>query len=75
MIYSENICETAIVYTKNKIKGAPLIVTRRHMEKSNNKARAIIVNSKNANTCNANGEVIAEGVSELVAKFLHIPAE
>lgn len=75
MIYSETICETAIVYTKNKVKGAPLIVTKKHMEKSNDKARAIIVNSKNANTCNANGEEIAEGVSELVAKFLNIPSE
>lgn len=45
------------------------------MEKSNNKARAIIVNSKNANTCNANGEEIAEGVSELAAKFSNIPSE
>lgn len=75
MIFSETICDTAIVYTQNKVKGAPLTVTKKHMDKSNGKSRAIIVNSKNANTCNANGEEIAEGISELVAKALEIPAE
>jgi len=75
LIFSETVCDTAIVYTQNKVKGAPLIVTKKHMDISNGKARAIIVNSKNANTCNANGEEIAEGVSELVAKALDIPTE
>lgn len=75
MIFSETVCDTAIVYTQNKVKGAPLTVTKKHMDKSNGKSRAIIVNSKNANTCNANGEEIAEGVSELVAKALGIPTE
>jgi len=75
LIFSETVCDTAIVYTQNKVKGAPLIVTKKHMVKSNGKSRAIIVNSNNANTCNANGEEIAEGVSELVAKALNIPTE
>ena len=75
LIYSEAVCDTAIVYTQNKVKGAPLIVTKKHMDISKGKSRAIVVNSKNANTCNANGEEIAEGVSELVAKYLDIPTE
>lgn len=75
LIYSETVCDTAIVYTQNKVKGAPLIVTKKHMDISKGKSRAIVVNSKNANTCNANGEKIAEGVSELVAKSLEIPTE
>ena len=48
----------AAVYTTNLVKGAPLVVTKKHLE--NNTAQAIICNSGNANTCNANGIEIAE---------------
>ena len=53
-------CNAAAVYTQNKVKGAPIIVTKRNLEKSKNKAMAVIANSKNANTCNADGEEKAE---------------
>ncbi len=56
LVYSETECKTFAVYTKNKIKGAPLIVCREHLK--DNKAQALIVNSKIANTCT--GE---EGIS------------
>ena len=49
LIYSKKICNSAAVYTKNIVKGNPIIVTQRHL--SNGKAQAIIVNSGNANTC------------------------
>ncbi|MCD7825231.1 MAG: bifunctional glutamate N-acetyltransferase/amino-acid acetyltransferase ArgJ [Clostridiaceae bacterium] len=75
LIYSESPCAAAAVYTQNKVKGAPIIVTQRHLEKSKNTARAVIVNSKNANTCNADGIPVAETVSELTAKELGIRAE
>lgn len=70
LIYSKKLCATASVYTKNKVKGAPLIVTKEHS--ANGKAQAIIINSGNANTCNANGEEIARAVCELVAESLKI---
>jgi glutamate N-acetyltransferase/amino-acid N-acetyltransferase len=47
-------------------------VTRRHIE--NGYAQAIICNSGNANTCNANGIEIAEQMSELLGAELGIPA-
>lgn len=75
MVYSEVPCNTAAVYTRNKVKGAPIIVTKNHLAKSGGVSRAVIVNSKNANTCNANGEEIAEKTSELVAKELGIKPE
>ena len=56
MVVSDVICNAAGVYTQNKVKGAPVIVTKNNLAKSNGKAKAIIVNSKNANTCNADGE-------------------
>ncbi len=75
LIYSETPCQTAAVYTQNKVKGAPLIVTKEHLEKSGNRSKAVIVNSKNANTCNANGIEVAEEVSSLLAKELGITPE
>lgn len=75
MIYSESLCNTAAVYTQNKVKGAPILVTQQHLAKSGNTAKAVIVNSKNANTCNPDGEEIAEKVSELTAEVLGIQTE
>lgn len=72
MVVSDTICNAAAVYTTNKVKGAPILVTKRHLAESGNKAMAVIVNSKNANTCNADGEQKAEAISELAAKELGI---
>ena len=63
----------AAVYTTNLVKGAPLEVTKKHLE--NGIARAVICNSGNANTCNADGIEIAETTCELLAKELGIAAE
>ena len=70
LIFSEKICSAAAVYTTNLVKGAPLIVTKKHL--TNGKAQAVICNSGNANTCNANGIEIAEKMSELLANELSI---
>lgn len=70
LIYSDCIADAAAVYTTNLVKGAPLIVTKKHL--SNGKAQAIICNSGNANTCNANGIEIAEQMSKLLADELSI---
>ena len=60
LLVSDVVCNTAGVYTQNKVKGAPVIVTKKNLEKTGGKAIAVIVNSKNANTCNADGEEKAE---------------
>lgn len=72
---SDTVCNTAAVYTKNKVKGAPILVTKKNLEKSGNKSIAVIANSKNANTCNADGIEKAEAMCELLAKELNIPKE
>lgn len=72
---SDVVCNAAAVYTQNKVKGAPIIVTKANLEKSGNKAIAVIANSKNANTCNADGVEKANKMCELVAKELNIPQE
>ena len=73
LIFCEKQCSAAAVYTTNLVKGAPLTVTKKHIE--NGKAQAVICNSGNANTCNANGIEIAEKMSDLLAEKLGITAE
>lgn len=68
-------CNAAAVYTQNKVKGAPILVTKANLEKSGNKAIAVIANSKNANTCNADGVEKANRMCELVANELGIAQE
>ena len=73
LIVSDVRCSAACVYTQNLVKGAPITVTKRHV--ADGYAQAIVCNSGNANTCNANGEEIAEGMCGLVSDKTGIPAE
>lgn len=75
LFVSEVPCSAAAVYTTNKVKGAPILVCREHLRKTGNVARAVIANSKNANTCNADGVEKAEKMCELAASRLQIPPE
>ncbi len=72
LIVSDVQCNAAAVYTTNLVKGAPLVVTKEHI--SDGRAQAVICNSGNANTCNANGIEIAEKMSELVASHTGVKA-
>lgn len=72
LIYSEVLASAAAVYTTNLVKGAPIFVTKENI--ANGKAQAIVCNSGNANTCNANGVLIAKQTCEITAKALNIPA-
>lgn len=73
MIVSDTECAAAAVYTTNKVKGAPILVTQQHLK--NGRAKAVIVNSVNANTCNADGVEKAEKMCELAAEALRISAD
>ena len=73
LILSEKKASAAAVYTTNLVKGAPLQVTKDHIE--NGYAQAVICNSGNANTCNADGVEIAEKMCDLVAEKLPVAAE
>ena len=72
LIYSEKKATCAAVYTTNKVKGAPLTVTKNNI--SDGYAQAVICNSGNANTCNANGIEIATEMCNLLASELKIGA-
>ena len=73
LIFSEVRATAAAVYTTNLVKGAPLTVTKAHI--ADGYAQAVICNSGNANTCNANGIEIAEQMSGLVARACGIAAD
>ncbi len=73
LIFSEVPASAAAVYTTNLVKGAPLAVTKEHL--AGGTAQAIVCNSGNANTCNANGIEIAEAMCRLAAEQLRIAPE
>ena len=73
LIFSEKQASAAAVYTQNLVKGAPLTVTKNNI--ADGKAQAVICNSGNANTCNANGIEIAEQTCSLLAAELNIAAK
>lgn len=82
VIFSERIADAAAVYTSNKVKGAPLIVTKKHLE--NGKAQAIAINSgrmhkipeikdvQNTNECHIGGFEIDENNQLVVVAVLSI---
>ena len=70
LIASDVIGSTAAVFTKNLVKSSAITVTQQNIE--NGRAQAVIVNSGNANTCNADGIEKAERMCELAAEALNI---
>lgn len=70
LIVSDKKCTAASVYTTNLVKGAPITVTKNNI--SDGYAQAVICNSGNANTCNANGIEIATDMCKLVGKYTGI---
>ncbi len=72
IIVSENKASAAAIYTLNLVKGAPIYVTQENLQ--DGYAQAVICNSGNANTCNADGIDIAKGMCGLVAQHLPIAA-
>ncbi len=74
LIYSQVPAAAAGMYTKNKVKGAPIYITKEHL--TNKKAQAIIINSGNANTCNGDdGLNKAKKMTSLQAKELKLKTD
>lgn len=72
LIYSTVPAVASAVFTKNSIKAAPVIISKRHIR--NNKAQAIVVNSGNANCFTGEiGLIYAEQTAILAGKLLNIP--
>ncbi|MCY3792115.1 MAG: bifunctional glutamate N-acetyltransferase/amino-acid acetyltransferase ArgJ [Gemmatimonadetes bacterium] len=63
LVYSTRPANAAAVYTTNKVQGAPIAIDREHL--ADGKARAVILNSGNANVCN--GDVGLEHARRMCA--------
>lgn len=70
LIVSDVMADSAAIHTTNKVIGAPNTVTKHNIEVSGGKSIAIICNSGNANTCNADGIEIASKMCELTASAI-----
>lgn len=75
LLAADVMCNAAAVFTQNKVKGAPVTVSKRHLEATGGRAQGFILNSKNANTCNADGEEKALRMCQLAADKLGIKVE
>lgn len=74
LIYSESECSAAAVFTTNVFKAAPVLLDMERLRTG--KARAVVVNSGNANACTgAQGIIDAQRTAEIAGEALGIPAE
>ena len=74
LVVSEVPATAAGVFTTNLVKAAPVILSRRHLE--DGKARAVVLNSGNANACTGTpGVRAAEQMTNAVAVALGIDAD
>jgi glutamate N-acetyltransferase/amino-acid N-acetyltransferase len=74
LIYSETPAAAAAVFTRNQIQAAPVVLDRQRIRAG--RARAVIVNSGNANCCTgAHGMQAAERMGAAAAAALEIAPE
>ena len=73
LIFSETKCTAAAVYTTNLVQSSPITICKKNL--ADGYAQAVIVNSGNANTCNADGDQKAAAMCELAADALGIKAD
>ena len=71
IIYSEKESRAAGVFTNNVFRAAPVLVSQEHLQ--DQRARAIVVNSGNANACTGSvGLQNAREMAKITAKTLHL---
>ena len=74
LIYSVRPADVAGVFTRNRVKAAPVVLDQQRIRSG--KARAVLVNSGNANCCTGEkGMEAAMAMADGVAKQLAIPAQ
>ena len=70
LIVSDVRAAAAAVYTTNLVKGAPIYVTKNNI--ADGYAQAMVCNSGNANTCNADGIEVAQKMCKITADALSL---
>ncbi|MEL6404032.1 MAG: bifunctional glutamate N-acetyltransferase/amino-acid acetyltransferase ArgJ [Chloroflexota bacterium] len=68
LVVADTDCISACVFTKNRVKAAPVLVNMQHLEASAEKMRAVVVNTKSANAATGEqGMHDAQKMASLVA--------
>ena len=76
LITSDGAATAAAVFTTNRVKAAPVLVSRQHLESSGGVARAIIANSGNANCATgAKGIAASRETAAAVGRELGCPSD
>ena len=76
LVVSEVDCAAAGVFTRNKVKAAPVLFDMRQLEENPNAIRAVATNTVSANACTgAIGLKNAQATADLVAGALDIAAD
>jgi len=74
ILFSEMPCVAAALFTTNRIKAAPIVLSQQRLQSG--RARAVVVNSGCANACTGEqGLADAAEVTELTARSLGVPPE
>src|SRR5881227_3951524 len=76
LIVSDRPAHGAAVFTVNRARAAPVLVSRDHLTKSGGIVRAIVVNSGCANACTGDdGIAVARGMAAETAQLVGCPVE
>ena len=76
LIASDRTATAAAVFTQNRVAAAPVKVSKAALKKSGGKARAVVINSGNANACTGErGKADARRMVDRVAEALDTPPE
>ncbi len=74
LLYSERPCAAAAVFTQNRVKAAPILLSRRHL--ADGRAQAVVANAGCANACTGEqGLRDAREMAELAARKLGVAVE
>ena len=74
LIVSDVPASAAGVFTQNKAKAAPVILSQDNLAATGGIARAILTNAGNANCATRTGMKVAQATSKAIAKALKVPA-
>jgi len=74
LMVSDRLASAAAVFTSNRVKAAPLLISGRHLEISKGRSRAIVANAGNANCATPTGMAVARATAKACAAELGIRA-
>ncbi len=76
LVVSEREAAAAAVFTRNRVQAAPVVLSRAALGASGGRARALLINSGNANACTGpRGDRAAQRSAETLAGLLGVPVD